>query len=86
MRVRLPQPNKKFEKKNDEVYDYLIQLVRAIEGVLERMPEQPFAKERIVVTNNTPTYALDPTTATLDETRKVLGTLLVQLQESGKLP
>lgn len=85
MRVRLPQPGDKVRKKNDEVFEYLTQLVKALEGIIERLPEQPFTRDRIVVTNNTKTYALDATAATLDETRKVLGTLLVQLQESGKI-
>lgn len=85
MRIRLPQPPSDIQKTDPEVYRYLTVLVQALERAIERLPEQPFTKDRIAVTNLSEQTSLDAAAGTLGDVRSVLGTLLVQLQESGKL-
>jgi hypothetical protein len=85
MRIRLPQPPSEVQKTDPEVYRYLTVLVQALERAIERLPEQPFTKDRIIVTALSKQTSLDATAGTLADVRSVLGTLLVQLQESGKL-
>jgi hypothetical protein len=85
MRIRLPQPPQALRESNKDAYDYLTVLVQALERAIERLPEQPFTKDRITVTALSKQTSLDATAGTLADVRSVLGTLLVQLQESGKL-
>lgn len=85
MRIRLPQPPQALRESNKEAYDYLTVLVQALERAIERLPEQPFTKDRITVTALAKQTSLDATAGTLADVRSVLGTLLVQLQESGKI-
>jgi hypothetical protein len=85
MRIRLPQPPSDIQRTDPEVYRYLTVLVQALERAIERLPEQPFTKDRIIVTALSKQTSLDATAGTLADVRSVLGTLLVQLQESGKL-
>lgn len=83
MRVRLPSPT---EIKDPTTQVYLSKLVQALERALERLPETPFMKDRIKVTNVSTGYDFDSSGATLAETRAALTSLLVKLQESGVLP
>jgi hypothetical protein len=85
MRIRLPSPPDKIKIKDKETFEYFTQLVQAIERLVERLPEQPFTKDRIVVSNLTKQTTLDASAGTLADVRSVLGTILVQLQESGKI-
>ena len=85
MRIRLPQPPSDIQKTDPEVYRYLTVLVQALERAIERLPEQPFTKDRIIVSNLTKQTTLDAAAGTAADVRAVLGTLLVQLQESGKI-
>jgi hypothetical protein len=85
MRIRLPQPPSDIQKTDPEVYRYLTVLVQALERAIERLPEQPFTKDRIVVSNLTKQTTLDAAAGTAADVRAVLGTILVQLQESGKI-
>jgi len=85
MRIRLPQPPNDLRKTDPEVFAYLTVLVQALERAIERLPEQPFTKDRITVTALSKQTSLDATAGTLADVRSVLGTLLVQLQESGKI-
>ena len=87
MRIRLPQPPKRFKKEADleELTEYLFKLIQALERTIERLPETPFTKDRIKVTGLTPQYTLDASAGTLADVRAVLGTILTQLQESGKI-
>ena len=84
MRVRLPQPNSS-KLQDKELFEYINQLVQALERAFEKLPEQPFTQGRINVTNLTKLKSLDATSGTLADVRQVLGTLLVELQESGKI-
>ena len=84
MKVRLPTPPKKF-KEEEELLEYLTELVRALERAIEKLPETPFTRDRIKVTGLTKQYTLDSAAGTLADTRSVLGTLLVDLQQAGKL-
>lgn len=81
--ARLPTPDK---IKDQETKEYLTQLVQSIERQFKKFPEKPFHKDRIKIIGNTKQYAFDCTVGTLADTRQVLGTLIVQLQESGELP
>ena len=85
MRIRLPQPPSDIQRTDPEVYRYLTVLVQALERAIERLPEQPFTRDRIAVTNLTKQTTLDAAAGTAADVRAVLGTLLVQLQESGKI-
>ena len=83
MKIRLPTPPPTIT--DPEVLTYFRQLVQALERALERVPEAPFTKDRIKVTNLTKQYTLDSSAGTLGDVRSVLGTLLQDLQVSGKL-
>lgn len=87
MRVRLPTPDRKNlkDKGMDELVEYLHNLIQALERALEKLPETPFTKNRIKVTNLTKQYTLDASAGTAADVRAVLATLLVDLQESGKI-
>ena len=87
MRIRLPTPDRRKLKDKDleELVDYLHNLIQALERALEKLPETPFTKDRIKVTGITKQYTLDAAAGTLADVRAVLGTLLVDLQESGKI-
>jgi len=84
MRVRLPTPDEKL-KDPKEIVKYLRQLIQALEHEFGRAAETPFTKDRIKVTGLTKQYTLDSAAGTLGDTRSVLGTLLQDLQTSGKL-
>ena len=84
MKTRLPTPPKKL-KDNDELLEYLTELVRALERAIEKLPQTPHTRDRIKVSNLTKLYALDATAGTLADTRQILGTLLVDLQTAGVL-
>jgi hypothetical protein len=85
MRIRLPQPPQALRESNKDAYDYLTVLVQALERAIERLPEQPFTRDRITVSNLTKQTTLDAAAGTAADVRAVLGTILVQLQESGKI-
>lgn len=87
MRIRLPTPDRRKLKDKDleELVDYLHNLIQALERALEKLPETPFTKDRIKVTNLTKQYTLDAAAGSAADVRAVLGTLLVDLQESGKI-
>jgi len=82
MQIRLPSPT---EIKDQDLRNYVSKLVQALERALAKLPETPFTKDRIVVTNLTKQYTLDATAGTLGDVRFVLGTLLRDLQDSGKV-
>lgn len=81
--MRLPSPDR---VKDPEVREYLSQLVKALERQFSKHPEKPFTKDRIKVTGVTKQYAFDCTAGTLADVRQVLGTFLVEAQETGVLP
>lgn len=83
MRVRLPTPPPNIV--DPEVLTYLRQLIQSLERAFDRLPEQPFTRDRIVLSNLTKQYTLDAAAGTLADTRSVLGTLLEDLQVSGKI-
>jgi hypothetical protein len=83
MRIRLPSPDR---ISDPELKAYLHQLVQALERALERLPETPFMKDRIVVSNVSVGYTFDSSGATLAETRAALTSLITKLQENGVLP
>lgn len=83
MRVRLPSPTAIEDQKTRE---YLNTLVQALERALAKIPEGPFMRDRIKVTNDNPKFDLDVSAATLGEVRQVLGTLLTFMQDKGVLP
>ena len=87
MRIRLPTPDRRKlkDKDLDELVDYLHNLIQALERALEKLPETPFTKNRIKVSNLTKQYTLDASTGSAADVRAVLGTLLADLQESGKI-
>lgn len=82
MRVRLPSPD---NIQDQALREYLSQLVQALERVIEKLPETPFTRDRIKVSGLTKQYALDSAAGTLGDVRSVLGTLLRDLQDSGKI-
>lgn len=60
------------------------QIIDAIERRLEAL-EQPVNATRMVVSNHTDSYALDEDTATLDELRNVVGTLIMVLASVNRI-
>lgn len=82
MKIRLPNPPNLEDKKLQE---YLERLVKALENAFEKAPDTPFTRDRIKVTNLTKQFTFDATSGTLNDTRMVLGTILHQLQEAGKI-
>lgn len=87
MRIRLPTPDRRKlkDKDLDELVDYLHTLIQALERAIEKLPETPFTKDRIKVTGLTKQYTLDAAAGSAADVRAVLGTLLADLQESGKI-
>jgi hypothetical protein len=85
MRTRLPSPDGlKIDK---ETLVYLSKLVQALERALERLPETPFMKDQIQASAAfTELYTFDPTTATLDDMRRVVATFFSRLRQAGVLP
>ena len=84
MRVRLPSPdNLGYDK---ELQTYLSKLVQALERALENVPDTPFMKDQVKVTNLTEQYTLDASAGTLGDVRSVLGTIVNRLREKGVLP
>lgn len=84
MRVRLPSPDGLQVDK--ETLIYLNKLVQALERALEKVPETPFMKDQVKVTNLTEQYTLDASAGTLGDVRSVLGTIVNRLREAGVLP
>ena len=82
MQVRLPSPSR---LKDKELRDYLSQLVQALERTVEKLPETPFTKNRIVITNVSAGYVLDSSGAGLAELRAAFTALVRDLQASGKI-
>ena len=82
MKIRLPNPPNLEDKKLQE---YLERLVKALENAFEKAPDTPFTRDRIKVSGLTKQYTLDSAAGTLSDVRSVLGTLLVDLQVSGKI-
>lgn len=82
MSSRLPSPPK---LDDPALHDYLVRLVQAIEHEIKLTTKRAMTKDRIKVTNNTPTYAFDASADTLATTRLVLATFLEQLQRSGDI-
>lgn len=82
MQVRLPSPNK---IKDPDIRDYFNQLNQALERAFEKLPETPFTKDRIVITNVSAGYTLDSSSGTLAEVRAALTALIRDLQISGRI-
>lgn len=80
---RLPSPDR---IKDDDTKAYLRELVQSIERQHSKFAMKPFTKDRIKVTNVSAQYVLDNTSVGLVDVAKVLGTFLLQLQESGVMP
>ena len=62
MQVHLPTPT---NVEDETIRKYLTSLVRDIERAFEKVPDTPFGKARIVVTNVSNGYAFDSSAATL---------------------
>lgn len=81
--MRLPSPNR---LKDPEVREYLTQLVQALERQYSKHPEKPFTVNRIKAYDVTKQYVLSCGSVGITDAGRVLGTLLIDLQESGVLP
>lgn len=83
MRIRLPSPTR-IDDQN--LKNYLSELVQALERALETVPDTPFMGAKINVTNLTEQYDLDAGAGTLGDVRSVLGTIINRLREKGVVP
>jgi hypothetical protein len=87
-RNRYPDPKRLDNKALETAYrtelrSYLIQLVRELEDRDRFSPLIPINKDQYIVTSPVINRAFDPTTATLQQTKEVLSTLLNDLLNSG---
>ena len=81
--MRLPTPD---NIKDQELKIYLTQLVQSLERALSKRPETPFHKDRIKVYDVTKQYTLSCASVGVTDVGRVMGTFLIQLQESGVIP
>lgn len=85
MKVRLPSPDGL--KVDKETLIYLNKLVQGLERALEKLPETPFMKDQIKISAAyTELYSFDPTTATLDDLRRIVATIVDRLRATGVFP